>query len=120
VIALYLGGGSLLALAAPVWVGGAALAWVPLSGRPMVEWIPIAARWAWRSSAGQLIYRRRVVRPRPAGTLALPGDAASLREYVDPASGAAMIHDPHARTLTAVCQIQHSSFVLLDPAEQQR
>ncbi|SEE47655.1 hypothetical protein SAMN04488561_1447 [Jiangella alba] len=120
VAALYVGGGTLLVLAGPVWVGAAALAWVPVGGRVLVEWIPIAARWAWRASGGQLIYRRRIVAPRPAGTLALPGDAASLREYVDPATGAAMIHDPHARTLTAVCGIEHSSFVLLDPCEQQR
>lgn len=120
VTSLYLGGGTLLALAAPGWVGGVILAWVPVSGRPLVEWIPIAARWGWRASAGQLVYRRRIVAPRPAGTLALPGDAARLREYVDPTTGTAMIHDPHARTLTAVCQIEHSSFMLLDSAEQQR
>ncbi|SDU77193.1 SCO6880 family protein [Jiangella alkaliphila] len=120
VTALYLGGGTLLALATPVWVGGLVLAWVPAGGRTLVEWIPVTGRWVWRASAGQLVYRRRVVRPRPAGTLALPGDAASLREYVDPTTGTAMIHDPHARTLTAVCQIEHPSFVLLDAAEQQR
>ena len=30
-----------------------------------------------------------------SGTLALPGDAARLREWLDAESGAVMIHDPH-------------------------
>lgn len=82
--------------------------------------MPIAARWLWRSTGGQLIFRHRVVKPRPAGTLALPGDAAALREWEDPETGAAMIHDPHAQTLTAVVGVTHPAFVLLDPGEQER
>ena len=31
-----------------------------------------------------------------------------------------MVHDPHAQTLTALIEIHHSSFVLLDPGEQER
>src|SRR5699024_5153938 len=105
---------------APVWILWAALTWVPVVGRKLIEWVPIAARWAWRSTGGQLIYRRRIIKPRPAGTLALPGDAAALREYLDPETGAVMIHDPHAATLTAITGISHRAFVLLDPDEQQR
>ncbi|MDN6530436.1 MAG: PrgI family protein, partial [Brevibacterium sp.] len=62
----------------------------------------------------------RIVKPRPAGTLALPGDAAALREYGDPETGAAMIHDPHQHTLTAIIGLSHPAFVLLDPGEQER
>lgn len=120
VAALYLGGGMLLAFTAPIWAVCAALTWVPIAGRKAVEWIPITAVWLWRTTIGQLIYRHRVVKPRPVGTLALPGDAAALREYVDPETGAAMIHDPHARTLTAVVGVTHPAFVLLDPGEQER
>lgn len=120
VAALYAGGGMLLAWTAPVWVVCAALAWVPVGGRKLVEWVPIALRWVWRVSGGQLLYRRRVIRPRPAGTLALPGDAAALREWVDPETGAVMIHDPHAQTLTAIVAVTHPAFVLLDPGEQER
>ncbi len=82
--------------------------------------MPILARWAARTYLGQLIYRRRVIKPRPAGTLALPGDAAPLREWEDPETGAAMVHDPHAQTLTAILGVSHPAFVLLDPGEQQR
>ncbi|MGZ1489462.1 PrgI family protein [Brevibacterium sediminis] len=118
--AFYAGGGMLLAYTAPIWTLSAAMAWVPVAGRPVVEWIPVAGWWLWRTTGGQLIYRRRIVAPRPVGTLALPGDAARLREYRDPETGAGMIHDPHQARLTVVCEVVHPAFVLLDPAEQAR
>nr|WP_243752427.1 PrgI family protein [Leucobacter weissii] len=118
--AFYAGGGMLIAYTAPVWVLSAVLTWMPIAGRPVVEWIPVAGWWLWRTTGGQLLYRRRIVAPRPAGTLALPGDMARLREHVDPETGAGMIHDPHQGTLTVVCEIRHPAFVLLDPAEQHR
>src|SRR4051794_19746262 len=84
VAALYLGGGLTLAYASPIVAVCAGLAWGSVGGRKLVEWLPVVLRWSWRSTAGQLIFCRRVVKPRPAGTLALPGDAASLRQWVDP------------------------------------
>jgi hypothetical protein len=97
-----------------------ALAFVGVGGRKLIEWAPLGARWLWRSTGGQLIYRRRIVKPRPAGTLALPGDAARLRQWLDPETGAVMVNDPHVSTLTAVIGVSHPAFVLLDPAEQER
>lgn len=120
VFSLYLGGGIILAYTAPVLILCAALAWVGIGGRKLVEWLPILLRWAWRSSGGQLVYRRRVLKPRPAGVLALPGDAASLRQWVDAETGAVMVHDPHAATLVALVSVTHPAFVLLDPIEQER
>src|SRR5690625_2598947 len=120
VAAFYAGGGLLIAYTAPIWVLSAALTWIPVAGRPVVEWLPVVAWWGWRATAGHSWYRRRVVTPRPAGTLALPGDMARLREYTDPETGAGMIHDPHHATLTVVCEVSHPAFVLLDPAEQER
>lgn len=117
ILGLYLG--AVLA-AIPVSLVLVALGFVGVGGRKLVEWGPIGARWLWRSSGGQLNYRRRIVKPRPAGTLALPGDAARLRQWVDPESGAVMVHDPHAATLTAIVGVSHPAFVLLDPAEQER
>jgi hypothetical protein len=96
------------------------LAFVGVGGRKLVEWGPIGTRWFWRSTGGQLIYRRRVMMPRPAGTLALPGDTARLRQWLDAETGAVMVHDPHTATLTAIIGISHPAFVLLDPAEQER
>lgn len=120
VAALYTGGGMGLAWTSPIWGGSALLAVIPAGGRKAIEWAPVLARWVARTYLGQLIYRRRIIQPRPAGTLALPGDAASLREWEDPETGAAMIHDPHAQTLTAILGVSHPAFVLLDPGEQQR
>lgn len=120
VFSLYAAGGMGFAWTAPVWGTCALLAVIPAGGRKVIEWVPILARWATRTYLGQLIYRRRVIKPRPAGTLALPGDAAPLREWEDPETGAAMVHDPHAQTLTAILGVSHPAFVLLDPGEQQR
>lgn len=97
-----------------------ALAFVGVGGRRWIEWAPIGAHWVWRLIGGQLLYRRRIVKPRPAGTLALPGDSARLRQWVDPETSAVMVHDPHAATLTAIVGVSHPAFVLLDPAEQER
>lgn len=120
VVGLYTNGGAGLAWSSPAWTMLVAIAWVPIGGRKIIEWVPITLRWMLRTRAKQTTYRRRVVKPRPTGTLALPGDLASLREWEDPETGAAMIHDPHAQTLTAICGVSHPAFVLLDPGEQQR
>src|SRR5215217_1491307 len=120
VLSLYAGGGSALLVSAPVILVCAALAWVGVGGRKLIEWLPITGRWLWRFTGGQLIYRRRIVKPRPAGTLALPGDAARLRQWLDPETGAVMVHDPHQATLTAIVGVTHPAFILLDPLEQQR
>src|SRR3954470_14516052 len=120
VFALYFGGGPSLMYVVPVLLICAALAFVGVVGRKLIEWLPIVARWMWRSTGGQLLFRRHIVKPRPSGTLALPGDAARLRQWFDPESGAVMVHDPHVATLTAIVGVTHPAFILLDPAEQQR
>ncbi|BDZ61094.1 hypothetical protein GCM10025873_08850 [Demequina sediminis] len=120
VAAIYAGGALVVASSSPIWLTAAIVAFVPVGGRKVIEWLPVAGRWVWRATGGQLVFRHHVVKPRPAGTLALPGDAAALREWEDPETGAAMIHDPHAQTLTAVIGVTHPAFVLLDPGEQER
>ncbi|WP_214465579.1 SCO6880 family protein [Microbacterium flavescens] len=120
VVSLYTSGAGAVMWTAPLWGSALLVATVGVGGRKIVEWTPILYRWAHRVVFGQLSYRKRVERPRPVGTLALPGDAASLREWLDAESGAVMIHDPHLQTLTAVLAISHPAFVLLDPAEQHR
>ena len=117
VLALYVGA---VVLAVPVIAFCMTLAFAKVGGRTLIEWAPIGTIWVWRSTGGQLGYRRRVLKPRPAGTLALPGDAARLRQWVDVETGAVMVHDPHAETLTAIIGVTHPAFVLLDPAEQER
>ena len=120
VFSLYVGGGATLLYAMPVLLVCAALAWVSIGGRKLIEWLPVVTRWLWRSTGGQLLFRRRIVKPRPTGTLALPGDAARLRQWLDPETGAVMVHDPHHSTLTAIVGVTHPAFILLDPLEQHR
>lgn len=120
VVGLYGGGAGTLLVAAPLIGVCAVLAFVSVGGRKLIDWAPIVVIWGWRASGGQLLFRRRITRPRPAGTLALPGDAARLRQWVDLDTGAVMVHDPHAATLTAMVGVAHPAFILLDPLEQHR
>jgi hypothetical protein len=101
-------------LTAVVWLPLLASAFVRVGGRPAVEWAPTAAQYWGRRQTGQTDYRAAITSPRPAGTLALGGDGATLRFHIDETSGAAMVHDPHRRTLTAVLAVSHPAFVLLD------
>lgn len=117
ILGLYVGA---VVLAVPVITACLSVTFVKVGGRTLVEWAPIGLVWMWRSTGGQLVYRRRVLKPRPAGTLALPGDGARLRQWVDVDTGSVMVHDPHAATLTAIVGVSHPAFVLLDPAEQER
>ena len=63
IFGLYLGA---VIMTFPIILVFVVLGFVGVGGRRIVEWGPIGARWVWRSSGGQLLYRRRVVRPRPA------------------------------------------------------
>ncbi len=92
VVALYATGGAGLVISTPVLVICAALAWGSVGGRRIVAWLPITTIRVWRTRTGQREFRRRVIRPRPAGTLALPGDAASLRQWHDEENRRS--HDP--------------------------
>ena len=104
-----------LAVTGALWAPLTAAAFVRVGGRPAIEWAGTAAHWGLRRAAGQTEYRsRHPDRPRPGGTLALPGDAAALCFHHDAASQAVMVHDPHRQTLTAVVTVAHPAFVLLD------
>jgi len=109
-----------IVVTSPFWAGLLASAFVRWGGRPLIETAPTGAHFAARHLAGQTAFTARPCAPRPAGTLALPGDAAALRFHVDDVSGAVMVHDPHAQTLTAVAHISHPAFVLLSPDNQRR
>jgi len=105
---------------AGLWVGLLCAAFVTWGGRPLIETVPTAAHFLVRRAQGQDRFAVRPGRPRPAGTLALPGDAAALRWVSDVISGAVMVHDPHEQTLTAVARIAHPAYVLLSPDDQSR
>lgn len=119
VAALLLAGALGLAASSLVWAPLLGAAFANWRGRPAVEWAPTVAHRALRAATGQTRYRARPLDPRPAGSMALPGDAAALRFFTDPDSGACMIHDPHRRTLAAVIRVTHSAYILLAPDQQQ-
>lgn len=117
---IFLGSSTGAGLTAPLWGSLIAVAFVRWHGRPAVESMPTAGHFAVRKVLGQTKYRARPSAPRPGGTLALPGDAAALRFLNDDETGTAMLHDPHAQTLTAVALVRHPAYVLLSSDEQAR
>ena len=117
---LFIGGVSGVAAASPLWLTFVVLAFARWGGQPAAELVPTATHFILRRSRGQTRFRRGPNRPRPSGTLALPGDAAPLRFHIDGVTGAAMLHDPHAHTLTAVALVRHPAYVLLSPEDQAR
>lgn len=118
VIGMLAAGAAGLVATAMLWAPLLSAAFVSWRDQPLAEWAPLACQWWARRSTGQTRYRARTGSPRPAGTLFLPGDAAALRFFDDPDSGACMVHDPHRRTLTAVAAVSHPAYVLLSPDEQ--
>jgi len=62
-----------------LWAALLVAAFVPWAGKPIIETAPTAAHFLARRAQGQTTYAVRPGKPRPAGTLALPGDAAALR-----------------------------------------
>ena len=63
IIGLYVGA---VVMTFPIILFFVTLAFVGVGGRKLIEWAPIGARWLWRSAGGQLLYRRRLVKPRPS------------------------------------------------------
>jgi hypothetical protein len=119
-LALYSGGLGGLAMSSTLWGLALLAAFTPVAGRRAAEWVPVYGHWLLRRVRRQTRFRARIPTTRPTGHLALPGDAACLRLHHDQPTGAAMVHDPYRRTLTATARVRHPSFVLLSPAEQDR
>lgn len=120
VAAIFTSGMPGVLLTMPLWAGAIACAFVRWHGDPVADALPNLVHWAARSSARQTRYRARPFAVRPAGSMALPGDSAALRFHLDASTGAAMIHDPHRRTLAAVVRVSHPAYVLLSPDDQAR
>lgn len=98
-----------------------AAAFIRVGGIYAVEWTPVITHWTVRKQAKQTRYRAKPDKPRPAGTLALPGDAASLRFYIEPEGNICLIHDPHRGTLCGTLKVTHPAYALLSPdAQRQR
>lgn len=118
VTALFLGHGIVFLVSSVLWAPLVAAGFIRVAGRPAIEWATTATHYGLRKSSLQTEFRARPEPPRPAGTLALPGDGAAMRLHLDETSGAAMIHDPHRQTLSAVLAVSHPAFVLLDESDR--
>ena len=118
VLGLVAGGGVGLVASGLVWVFLLAATYVSWQGQALCEWAPVLGHWTVRKAARQHEYRARVSAPRPAGSMALPGDAAALRFYDDPARGACMVHDPHRQSLSVTVAVTHPAYVLLSAGDQ--
>ena len=118
VLGLVTGGGVGLVASGLVWVPLLAATYVSWQGVAVCEWAPVVGHWTARQVVRQAEFRARVSVPRPAGTMALPGDAAALRFYEDTDSGACMVHDPHCQTFSATVAVTHPAYVLLSAGDQ--
>jgi Putative type VII ESX secretion system translocon, EccE len=118
VLGLVAGGGIGLLASGLVWVPLLLATFVSWQGVPLCEWAPVVGHWSARKLARQSEYRARVSTPRPAGTMALPGDAAALRFYEDLESGACMVHDPHRQSFSVTAVVTHPAYVLLSASDQ--
>ncbi len=119
VMSTFFAGTTGLMVSAPLWALLIATAFLRWNGQPLADAAPIVTHWFARRVLRQTTFRARLFAPRPAGTMALPGDVAALRFYADP-TGVAMIHDPHRQTLSAVVRVSHPAYVLLSPDDQAR
>ncbi len=118
--AVFLDGATGLAILAPVWIGLLTLAFVSAGGRYAVEVAPTVGHFLLRQVTGQGSYRVRPSAPVEAGTLTLPGMTSRLTFQQDTISGAVLVHDAAASTVTAVVKVRHPAYVLLSPDEQAR
>ena len=118
VIAVVSFGGFGVLLTSPLLACLLASVFLQWHGRPAVEMLPIGLHYGARHAVGQTTFRAQVSLPRPPATMALPGDTAALRFHLDQPSGAVMVHDPHASTLSAIAHVTHPAFILLSPDEQ--
>lgn len=98
------------------------VAFLPLRGRTIVEYMPVVGNYWIQRATGHDIYRGGVFRMRPDHELpnfVLPGDLAHLELIsfdVDGSDGAqvAVVRDPQAKTYTAVLVLEGSTFSLLE------
>src|SRR5918996_611080 len=70
VVALLIAGPQGVLATSPGWASALAVAYVPVHGRKVVDWLPVVGHWWWRKLTGQHRFRARPLKPRPAGTLA--------------------------------------------------
>ena len=105
----------------------AVVCFVPVGGRTVEQWTPVALRWAWRRTTGGHRFRSTVATRGHASDGSLRADlprtlaGLSLLSAPLPAGGElGVIRDRRADTYTAVIAVQGSAFALLESSDKQR
>ena len=104
------------------------VAFLPLRGRTIVEYVPVVGNFWAQKITGHDVYRGgvfRMGRHQCLPSFVLPGDLAHLQLIafeVDGSDGVevAVIKDPHAKTYTAVLALEGSTFSLLETSVRER
>jgi len=104
----------------PAWALFASMALISIGGRPVVVWLPLITNWLTRRALRATRYLARPGTDRQPDQLALPGIPGRLAVVASPTTGAALMVDPKAATITAVVELSGRGFILEDPGSQDR
>ena len=120
VLRLAQGSGGIL-FAVTIVVASLMCCFVPIQGRALDEWLPLATRWSLRRLSG----RNRVISPVPisghdSNNLCAPLDGIVLLSHDIPGAPASIgvVKDRRRGTYTGVLAVKGSSFTLADPEEK--
>ncbi len=105
----------------------AAVCFIPVAGRTVEQWTPIALRWTWQRATGRHQFRSHAPTRGHASdgalTLDLPESLSGLSILSAPVAAGSeigVIHDRRADTYTGVMAVQGSAFALLESSDKQR
>jgi hypothetical protein len=130
IVALYMGGGELGAVAAiGILAGAGAAISLPIEGRTLDEWAPVGLRWALRGREERTGFRSKLPwrgklldSEESADELSLPKALAGLRMLEAPYGNdtVGVIWDRRAGTYTAAIAVRAGAFGLADTVEQEQ
>ncbi len=120
VVAEYTAGAPGVFATGPAWTALATLALGTASGRPLVAWLPVVSQWVLRRVMGRTTYLARPMSPHEADTFSLPGIPGRLTLTESAETGAGLVFDPRAGTVTAVLELRGRGFILEEPGTQAR
>lgn len=120
IAAVYSRGGGALLVSAGLWVPLLVAGTVSVGGRPVVEWVPLLAEWRIRTLLGTTSQLTSTRRPPDDRRLDLPGLPGTPTVSAGPTTGAALILDRRAGTVTAIARVSGTGFLLDDEGVQDR
>ena len=118
-------------MAIPLALGGVGVAFYPLGGRTLEQWVPVASSWALRRARHLDRFRSAAPSDGARGhqgsdaiesPMDLPVELGGVEILSAPLAGdeVGVVKDRRSNTYTAVLAVQVGSFGLLDRADQER